>query len=413
MPRSLRAGKALAGGGLRPLREMGQRFQVLRCFSCGTFQVQQVKKSKKWSCKMCGEKQSLVKAYGQGSGSDCRCHVQKLNLLRAGTEVAAEGTFWCLEGPVNNKENTAAQEENLGWQEEEVKFSPLVSRWNKYLGKDNKDQEEQMYTDREKLYSHKRNTVEEQRKRKSSFHYSDAQEHFEEKGIYGLTYQAKKIKTFEGRKDSTTEAEQDCGDYVCNSIVVPATNEFWIPENTQAPESADVTPSKWEKFLLSPSSRNNMTLAVQESSGTLETEKVTAGNFLMSDEDSVSPGTGAQTEKSFPSNKNTAQKYASKLHSTTLVASVQTAFDISHVVIGDVLSGKPKDHLIRAGSGVAQNNEGRLCLACSVMPATCVSMDGVTFASANTFTSSNGVPQFLTASNSNLFCTDDDFDDDL
>lgn len=223
----------------------------------------------------------------------------------------------------------------------------------------------------------------------------------------------------QGRKDSTTEAEQDCGDYVCNSIVVPATNEFWIPENTQAPESADVTPSKWEKFLLSPSSRNNMTLAVQESSGTLETEKVTAGNFPMSDEypqqeeDSVSPGTGAQTEKSFPSNKNTAQKYASKLHSTTLAASVQTAFDISHVVIGDVRSGKHKDHLIRAGSGVAQNKEGRLCLACSVMPATCVSMDGVTFASANTFTSSNGVPQFLTASNSNLFCTDDDFDDDL
>uniref|UniRef100_A0AAY4BQI9 MRN complex-interacting protein N-terminal domain-containing protein n=1 Tax=Denticeps clupeoides TaxID=299321 RepID=A0AAY4BQI9_9TELE len=40
---------------------MVQEFHVLRCFSCETFQVQQVKKSKKWSCKMCGEKQSAVK----------------------------------------------------------------------------------------------------------------------------------------------------------------------------------------------------------------------------------------------------------------------------------------------------------------------------------------------------------------
>uniref|UniRef100_A0A8C0H2G2 MRN complex-interacting protein N-terminal domain-containing protein n=1 Tax=Chelonoidis abingdonii TaxID=106734 RepID=A0A8C0H2G2_CHEAB len=88
---------------------MGQRFQVLRCFSCGTFQVHQVKKSRKWSCKVCGEKQMLLKAYGQGSGSDCRRHVQKLNLLRAGMEVAE---------PVNNdRENTGVpQDENVGRQ---------------------------------------------------------------------------------------------------------------------------------------------------------------------------------------------------------------------------------------------------------------------------------------------------------
>uniref|UniRef100_A0A3B3T2R6 MRN complex-interacting protein N-terminal domain-containing protein n=1 Tax=Paramormyrops kingsleyae TaxID=1676925 RepID=A0A3B3T2R6_9TELE len=62
--------------------KMGQEFNVLRCFSCQTFQVHQVKKSKKWNCKMCGEKQSLLKVYGQGSGADCRRHVQKLNALR-------------------------------------------------------------------------------------------------------------------------------------------------------------------------------------------------------------------------------------------------------------------------------------------------------------------------------------------
>ncbi|KAM7162838.1 MRN complex-interacting protein isoform 1-T1 [Macrochelys suwanniensis] len=391
---------------------MGQRFQVLRCFSCGTFQVHQVKKSKKWSCKVCGEKQMLLKAYGQGSGSDCRCHVQKLNLLRAGTEVAAEGTSWCIEEPLNDdKENTAVpQEENMGRQDEEVEFSPLVNRWSKYLDKDSEDQEEDVCTDGEQLNSHKRNIVEEQRKRKSNFCHNNAQECFEEKEIYGLTDQVKKVKTFESRKDSTTVAEEDCGDYIYNSIVVPASNEFWVPENTQAPESADVTVSKWEKFLLSPTSCNN----AQKSRWKLETERAFAGNFLMADgypqqeEDSVSPGTGAQTEKSFTNTGSTAQKYASELHSTTLATTVQTAFDISHAAIGDVLS---KDRLIRAGSGVAENNEGRLCLACTVMPANCLSKDAVTFASIDPFASSSGVPQHLTAPNSSLFCTDDDFDD--
>jgi hypothetical protein len=39
---------------------MPQEFQVLRCFSCETFQVDIVKKSNvKWQCKLCGEKQSI------------------------------------------------------------------------------------------------------------------------------------------------------------------------------------------------------------------------------------------------------------------------------------------------------------------------------------------------------------------
>nr|XP_005295889.1 MRN complex-interacting protein isoform X1 [Chrysemys picta bellii] len=389
---------------------MGQRFQVLRCCSCGTFQVHQVKKSKKWSCKVCGEKQMLLKAYGQGSGSDCRRHVQKLNLLRAGTEVAAEGTSWYIEEPVNNdKENTGVpQEENVGWQEEDVEFSPLVSRWNKYLDKDSEDQEEEVYTDREQVYSHKKNIVEEQRKRKSSFYHNDALECFEEKGMYGLTGQAKKVKTFESRKDSPTVADQACGDYICNSVVVP--------ENTPAPESTNVTVSKWGKFFPSPSSHNTgyITLAAQMSSWKLETQRASAGNFLMSDgypqqeEDSESPGTGAQTEQSFTNNKRTAQKYASKLHSTTVAARGQTAFDISHAAIGDVLSGKRKDCLSRAASGVAENNEGRQCLAGTVMPANCLSKDAVTFTSTDPFASSTGVPQCLTAPSSSFFCTDDD-----
>ncbi|XP_013774931.1 MRN complex-interacting protein-like [Limulus polyphemus] len=61
---------------------MPQEFQVLRCFNCETFQVHLVKKSFKWNCKMCGEKQSIKQVYGKGSGFDCRKHVQKLNSLK-------------------------------------------------------------------------------------------------------------------------------------------------------------------------------------------------------------------------------------------------------------------------------------------------------------------------------------------
>ncbi|KAH3748754.1 uncharacterized protein LOC127847782 [Dreissena polymorpha] len=61
---------------------MPQEFQVLKCFNCNTFQVHQVKKALKWACKMCGEKQSIKKVYGGGTGAECRHHVQKLNTMR-------------------------------------------------------------------------------------------------------------------------------------------------------------------------------------------------------------------------------------------------------------------------------------------------------------------------------------------
>uniref|UniRef100_A0A8C4N9D6 MRN complex-interacting protein N-terminal domain-containing protein n=1 Tax=Eptatretus burgeri TaxID=7764 RepID=A0A8C4N9D6_EPTBU len=61
---------------------MVQEFHVLRCFCCETFQVHQVKKSTKWTCRMCGEKQSIIKVFGGGSAPDCRRHTQQLNFLR-------------------------------------------------------------------------------------------------------------------------------------------------------------------------------------------------------------------------------------------------------------------------------------------------------------------------------------------
>ncbi|XP_047514328.1 uncharacterized protein LOC125055778 [Pieris napi] len=62
---------------------MPQIFQVLRCYKCFIFQIHQTKKNYKWICKMCGEKQSIKRHYGIGSGKECRLHVQKLNKLQS------------------------------------------------------------------------------------------------------------------------------------------------------------------------------------------------------------------------------------------------------------------------------------------------------------------------------------------
>ncbi|MEQ2198716.1 hypothetical protein XENOCAPTIV_017136 [Xenoophorus captivus] len=75
---------------------MVQEFHVVRCFRCLSFQVQQVKKVKKWSCKLCGEKQSLLKEFGRGSGADCRRHVQKLNAMRGAMMEDHKDNTWSL-----------------------------------------------------------------------------------------------------------------------------------------------------------------------------------------------------------------------------------------------------------------------------------------------------------------------------
>ncbi|GFX11695.1 MRN complex-interacting protein [Trichonephila clavipes] len=63
----------------RPPLHMPQEFQILRCYACEKFQVHHVKKAKNWQCKVCGETQSLKKAFFIGSSRDCRLHVQQWN----------------------------------------------------------------------------------------------------------------------------------------------------------------------------------------------------------------------------------------------------------------------------------------------------------------------------------------------
>ncbi|KAM4748759.1 MRN complex-interacting protein [Rhinophrynus dorsalis] len=179
---------------------MVQEFYVLRCFSCQTFQVHQVKKSKKWNCKLCGEKQSLLKVYGQGSGADCRHHVQKLNLLQGEVQLAADNEAqltWQKENTVEEPDEDA-EERSLDSQQES---GGSTSHWKKYLDEeacvaqefDNEEDESMVYTDRQQFYSQQKKAASQLRKRKK-------------KACNPHNFQETDVNSFRDRssKDSTT-----------------------------------------------------------------------------------------------------------------------------------------------------------------------------------------------------------------
>ncbi|CAG0893173.1 unnamed protein product [Cyprideis torosa] len=107
-----------------------QVFQVLQCFSCQTFQVQQKKLVPKWSCKMCSEKQSVQRLYFEGSGKDCRVKVQELNLKRAKVDNELESEV--LENNFTLS-TTNPPEEHAGV----VRAVPASqSRWKEFISDD-------------------------------------------------------------------------------------------------------------------------------------------------------------------------------------------------------------------------------------------------------------------------------------
>ncbi|XP_059773884.1 MRN complex-interacting protein isoform X5 [Balaenoptera ricei] len=115
-----------------------QRVRVLRCSCCRLFQAHQVKKSLKWTCKACGEKQSFLRAYGEGSGADCRHHVQKLNLLQG---QISEMSLRSLEESINADEEENARPRQPAPASLQEKLQPSKNRWLKYLEKDSKELE--------------------------------------------------------------------------------------------------------------------------------------------------------------------------------------------------------------------------------------------------------------------------------
>ncbi|XP_005483705.1 MRN complex-interacting protein [Zonotrichia albicollis] len=357
---------------------MAQRFWVLRCCCCRRFQGQQTKRSGRWSCSVCGQRQAVQKVYGQGSGLECRRHVQKLNLLQGEAEEALGWTSWCVEDSVNDSKNRAAQHEDSSVQQE---GRTEGSRWSKYLDQESEDQEdeEEAALERQQFCSQRKNTVGEQRRHPKRFLSSDVPEQAEESGVSQLTYHAKKVKTTECKKCFVAVPDGDAGS---GGSVVPAVCETVVPEENTQPPTACTKPSKWGKYLSSSdnSSENAaaVTMALQEGSGGVELDSTAAAGAWRCSE---------QAGRTLP--QGTGFKFKKSVSSTEDLASTLPS---SRCSVEDVLR-EPHNQVLRVGSA-AENTAGRCCLAATGRP--------------NTLVKSNS-----SISCEQLFCTGEEFDDDL
>ncbi|XP_069725250.1 MRN complex-interacting protein isoform X2 [Phaenicophaeus curvirostris] len=358
---------------------------VLRCCSCRRFQAQQAKRSGKWSCSVCGQRQTVQKVYGQGSGLDCRHHVQKLNLLQGEAEEAIGWTSGCIEESVNDNKNTGAQREDSLVQQE---GRAEVSRWSKYLDKESEYQEDrEEAAGTERFCSQRKNTVEEQREQQKSFLFSDVQEYAEEHGALQLSCQVKK------RKKCLVEVpHQDDGDALSGDRMVPAVCESIVPGDTTQTPPPCTKSSKWEKFLSHSDSysRNaaRVTLSPPEGSGTLGPLSTTAvGRCSEQAGRTQPPGTGFEFKKSVAS----TEQVSSKLPGTTVPSS-------SCSVVEEV-SKEPLSHLLRVEPGVSETTAGRCCLDSPRR--------------AKSLVDCTAKPQPRSVSHKHLFCTGEEFDDDL
>ncbi|XP_032685691.1 MRN complex-interacting protein isoform X3 [Odontomachus brunneus] len=111
---------------------MSQEMNILCCYSCKMYQVHIVKKARKWQCKLCGEKQSVKQIYFQGSGKDCRLHVQRLNSLKTNELFSA----------VVSEQDVSNTHYNTSLNVSEMSGSDKVieSKWTKYLDSPKKKQ---------------------------------------------------------------------------------------------------------------------------------------------------------------------------------------------------------------------------------------------------------------------------------
>ncbi|NWI32351.1 MRNIP protein, partial [Sula dactylatra] len=335
----------------------------------------------------------FLQVYGQGSGLECRRHVQKLNLLQGEAEEAIVWTSRYVEESVNDNKNIAARREDSSVQQE---GRAEVSRWSKYLDKDSEDQEdgeEEVGTERQQFCSQRKNSVEEQRKHQKSVLPSDVQEYAEEHGVFQLAYQAKKRK-----KCLVAVPDQDDRGAVSGSSVVPAVRESVVPEeNTQTP-TACTKPSKWEKFLSCSGSYSEnaatVTLSPQEGSGRLGLHSTTAADAVVASRCSEQAGRTLPQGTSFEFKQCVAstERLAWKLPGTMVPSTSCSAEEV-------VLFKEPQSQLIRAGSGVLETTAGRC------------SLDSTR--GANTLVNCNAGPKSSSVSCKQLFCTGDEFDDDL
>ncbi|XP_016983939.2 MRN complex-interacting protein [Drosophila rhopaloa] len=106
---------------------MSQQIRVLQCMQCKMYQVDLVKKAKKWECKICRQKQDMIKEFFRGSGPECRAKVQQLNLERGMMEEELEeNLFISAQQQLEQKENSPTKQENTSPQKTTNKWANYV-----------------------------------------------------------------------------------------------------------------------------------------------------------------------------------------------------------------------------------------------------------------------------------------------
>ncbi|CAH2099729.1 unnamed protein product [Euphydryas editha] len=113
---------------------MPQIFQVLRCYKCSVFQVHHTRKDNKWICKLCGEKQSVKRHYGLGTGKDCRMHVQKLNKMRGEKEEILKSI---IDSDDSECDENVGTNMNTSDDDKKIKLQNVIkdSKWSVYVDK--------------------------------------------------------------------------------------------------------------------------------------------------------------------------------------------------------------------------------------------------------------------------------------
>ncbi|NXO74756.1 MRNIP protein, partial [Sitta europaea] len=307
-----------------------------------------------------------VQVYGQGSGLECRRHVQKLNLLQGEAEEALGWTSWYKPPCFAVFSNSPVLQEGR----------TEGSRWSKYLDQESEDQEddaEEAALERQQLCSQRKNSVGEQRKPLKRFLSRDVPEHAEESGVSQLVCQAKKHKKcFVGVPDGHD------GDAASGGSVVPAVAESVVPEENTQPPAACTKPSKWGKYLsLSDNSGENaaaVTMALQEGSGGMGLDSSAAGGAWRY---------SGQAGRTLP--QGTGLEFRERVASTEDLASRLPSSSCS----GENELREPHSQVLRVGPGA--ETTGR----------------------ANSLVNSKAGPKLCSTSCEQLFCTGEEFDDDL
>ncbi|CAF0765886.1 unnamed protein product [Brachionus calyciflorus] len=123
---------------------MPQIFNIVKCYQCNMYQVDIDKKStNKWTCKLCGSKQSLKQIFFQGESKDCRLKVQQLNEMGSKIqEQIAETKLNYLENQTNQQQhqNSYENNSNVSYQQQNILSNATkVSKWARFLTNDSDD----------------------------------------------------------------------------------------------------------------------------------------------------------------------------------------------------------------------------------------------------------------------------------